>query len=221
MKPFSFFILLIAISFSSFSQCKGDFNGDGRISAIDLSQFLSSYGTGCEVDFPGDFDIDGAITTSDLSHFISVFGTYCEEPLSLEPLIWWYYQDAPNSGIVLDDLHSVQGDFTAFDSLIQNQTDSIFFQYLYNDEVFFSGYDESAITLNVGQIAEAVQCNEFINITIRLLHSGYVYEREITFYLVMHFAFDSGDACENDGVFFTFNLFGPKEHLEFCLNCTE
>ncbi len=62
------------------ASCKGDFDGNGLITASDLSDFLTLWGTSVTdcYSLSADFDGDSLITSDDLSAMLVAFGTICD-----------------------------------------------------------------------------------------------------------------------------------------------
>ncbi len=57
--------------------CPGDFNGDRARNTVDLTIFLSRFGTSGTPGFQGDMNSDGVVNTIDLTLFLGVFGVAC------------------------------------------------------------------------------------------------------------------------------------------------
>ncbi len=58
--------------------CPGDTNGDGQVTALDISTVLSNFGaTGVSGPSGGDVDGDGDVTALDISFVLSAFGSTC------------------------------------------------------------------------------------------------------------------------------------------------
>ncbi|MFM9959227.1 MAG: DNRLRE domain-containing protein [Phycisphaerales bacterium] len=57
--------------------CVGDLNNDGQRNTIDLTLFLSAFGSVVPPGTGADFDASGTVTTADLVIFLSVFGVPC------------------------------------------------------------------------------------------------------------------------------------------------
>lgn len=57
--------------------CLGDLNNDGQRNTLDLTQFLSNFGSVVAPGTNGDLDGSGTVTTADLVLFLGVFGVPC------------------------------------------------------------------------------------------------------------------------------------------------
>ena len=68
-----------SITLVSTEVCKGDANGDGAITASDLTAFLGVFGEPSSPCGIFDFDDNGYITASDLTDFLAVYGTTCPD----------------------------------------------------------------------------------------------------------------------------------------------